>query len=231
MPLLPVSKLDGNPPGAPQPAIITGIWVKKQEQIPCMFRPRQLSFLKNNSWEETTSLGSEVSRVHFNGGKAVTFSLELFFDTYETREDVREKYTDKIWNLMKIDEDTARGSYKGNPPLCEFSWGMMSAFQAVITKIDQKFTMFLADGTPVRATLNVDFLQAEEIDMSPKQDPSTTSVPKYKARRVKQGETIDGIASQEYGDSSLWRVIADDNRLGDPMQLTPGQLLIIPPKP
>jgi nucleoid-associated protein YgaU len=46
---------------------------------------------------------------------------------------------------------------------------------------------------------------------------------------VKEGETISLIAAQEYGDPSLWRIIADENRLEDPRRLAVGSLLVIPP--
>lgn len=231
MPLMPVNAPIPKLPGALAKAVITNYGVTPPEDIPCMFIPKQYSFKKSNSWEETTAPGSNAPKVHFGGGKAITFSLDLFFDTYETGEDVRVKYTDKIWNLMKINEKTVEENYKGNPPLCRFSWGKMLSFQAVITEINQTFTMFLGDGTPVRATLKVDFLQAEEIDKFGKQNPTTLSVPGYKTRRVRQGETIDWIAYEEYSDSSLWRFVADVNDLEDPLRLAAGQVLAIPPKP
>ena len=48
---------------------------------------------------------------------------------------------------------------------------------------------------------------------------------------VKPGDTLRGIAEKFYGDASLDDVIADANGIDDPMQLSAGQELIIPPEP
>jgi len=48
-------------------------------------------------------------------------------------------------------------------------------------------------------------------------------------RVVMPGETIDGIAFSEYGDSKRWRAIADFNNLDNPLRLRIGQRLALPP--
>ena len=49
-----------------------------------------------------------------------------------------------------------------------------------------------------------------------------------KKRVLKEGERLDQIAGQEYGDSRLWWVIAAASNIGWWMQLPPGTLLTIP---
>ena len=159
----------------------------------------------------------------------MTLQMDLFFDTYEAGDDVRTKYTNKIWKLMMINKDKKDKGHKGWPPLCEFRWGQSWSFKAVITSLSQKFTLFLANGTPVRSTMKVTFQQAVEEGKYPGQNPTTVTKPGYKTRRVKQGETLDWIAFDEYEDSTLWRFLADTNNLDDPMELTAGQVLAIAP--
>ena len=53
----------------------------------------------------------------------------------------------------------------------------------------------------------------------------------YKQWTVRDGDTIDWIAFTEYGDSNMWRYIADLNGLDDPGHLRPGQKLSIAPPP
>ena len=86
--------------------------------------------------------------LEFNGGNPTDLKVTLMFDTYETGDDVRDSYTNALWemamvNKAKIDPKTK----KGQPPQCEFRWGTMWSFKAVIANITQKFTLFLADGT------------------------------------------------------------------------------------
>lgn len=201
------------------------------ETIECMFRPKEYSFKKTNSWESGLVKGKNVPKVEFKGGQAMTLDMELFFDTYEAGEDVRTKYTDKIWKLMLINPNTKDKGHKGWPPQCEFRWGQTWSFKAVITSLSQKFILFLSDGTPVRSTMTVSFQQAAEEGKYPGQNPTTMSVPGYKTRNVRQGETIDWIAFDEYGDPTLWRFLANANNLENPLQLEIGQILAIPPLP
>lgn len=46
-----------------------------------------------------------------------------------------------------------------------------------------------------------------------------------------EGETIDGLAHRYWGDRTLWRAIADRNRINDVRQIAPGTVLLIPEMP
>jgi nucleoid-associated protein YgaU len=109
-----------------------------------------------------------------------------------------------------------------------FSWGQTWLFKAVITSITQKFTMFIADGTPVRATLNVTFRQVEDEGALAKQNPTSGGTGGERLWTVNEGDTLSWIAYQELGDTSRWREIADANRLTRVRRLRPGTMLVIP---
>ena len=47
---------------------------------------------------------------------------------------------------------------------------------------------------------------------------------------VAEGDRLDWIAYQEYGEASEWRRIAEANHLADPLALRPGMTLAIPPR-
>ena len=49
-----------------------------------------------------------------------------------------------------------------------------------------------------------------------------------KTRALKEGERLDQIAAQEYGDSRLWWIIAAASNIGWWLQIPPGTLLTIP---
>jgi hypothetical protein len=148
--------------------------------IECLFNPNEYTFSKRNTWSPGEVKGKNVPELEFGGGGSTTLKMQLFFDTYATGEDVR-KYTLRIWRLLKIDEkQTDMTSAKGRPPLVEFQWGNFVSFKGVITDISQKYTLFRDDGTPVRATLDVSFLQAKEEERYPGQNPTTIGQPGYK---------------------------------------------------
>jgi hypothetical protein len=203
------------------------------EQIPCYFNPKEYTFAKSNNWTPAPKAGSNVPQLNFGGGQAGTLQLELFFDTYtrgaQTPVDVRREYTDKIWRLMVIDPKlTDNKNKKGRPPTVRFQFGPAVSFNAIITSISQKFTLFALDGTPVRATLTVSFQQNQDIDSHALQNPTSKGIGGERVWTVTDGDTLAWIAHKEYGDTSRWRQIADANRLTEVRHLTPGTVLVIP---
>ena len=217
------------PSSKPERAQIINLDDRTERPIECLFNPNEYTFGKQNTWNKQEIRGKNVPQLEFGGGSSMTLKMQLFFDTYTTGDDVR-KTTNRIWKLMNInDKLTDMTSTKGRPPMVEFQWGSTWSFKSVITNITQRFTLFRYDGTPVRATLDVDFLQAKEKGKYPGQNPTTVGQPGYKRRMVQEGATIDWIAFEEYGDSAMWRFIADTNSLDNPSRLKPGQVLAIAP--
>jgi hypothetical protein len=202
------------------------------DSVECMFNPKEYTFTKQNEWNFVDRKGSNLPNPEFKSGRPATLKMQLFFDTFEAREDVRSEYTNKIWDLTRVNEDLKdRKTRKGRPPLCRFQWGKAWSFKAVVTNIAQKFTLFQSDGTPVRATLDVTFQQVEDEGLYPRQNPTSGGGEGRKLRVVREGERIDWIATTEYGDPTLWRLIAQQNDLDDPLMLEPGQVLAIPSLP
>lgn len=197
--------------------------------IKCMFNPKEYSFSKQNQWNEGKTPAKDVPQYEFGGGKPASLQMQLFFDTFATREDVREKYTDAIWELMMIDPDlTDQTTKRGRPPMVRFIWGQNWSFDAVITSIKQQFTLFLDTGAPVRATLDITFQQIKDTKHLKPQNPTSGGVGGERVWRVSAGDTLAWIAYKEYGDATMWRLIADANRLTKVRDLTPGTELEIP---
>ena len=88
----------------------------------------------------------------FKSPTAMTLSVTLQFDTYEERVSVRDKYVRKLEKLtmMKSKAKDDKDVKNHAPPLVRFCWGKLN-FKGVIVSLSQKYTMFLSDGTPVRA--------------------------------------------------------------------------------
>jgi nucleoid-associated protein YgaU len=207
------------------------------EQVECLFNPKEYGFDKSNKWEQKKTSGKNLPQLTFGGGNPATLKVELFFDTYADAtpgsppKDVRKEYTDKIWKLMAVDYDRLKdpSSKKARPPRVRFHWGTTWNFIAVIESISQKFTLFYHDGTPLRATLNVSFKQeVDQGDLQPSTNPTSGGVGGEKFWTVEVGDTLGYIAYKEYGQTSLWRVIADANGLEEVRELQPGTVLLIP---
>lgn len=211
-------------------------------KVVCMFNPREYSFTKQNQWSESQSKGENTGRLEFGGGAPAKLTIQLFFDTYEAHsygsrrlnsagDDVR-RYTRPLWEMMRVSERKRNATTgRGEPPRVRFTWGTTWSFEAVIESITQKFTLFLEDGTPVRATLDVAFKQLADEGQYPRQNPTSGGHPGDRLRAVRSGETLAQIAFEEYGDATIWRHLAQANGIADPLRLRPGQLLVIVPPP
>jgi hypothetical protein len=196
--------------------------------VVCHFNPDTFSLDRTVNWNVDTSIGGDASTLSFSGGQASDLTMTLLFDTTDTGNDVRDTYATLI-DLSEIDQSKKNAKTgMGEPPLCRFEWGRFLTFTAVITKLSQKFLMFKADGTPLRAEVTVTFKQVEPA--SRPQNPTTRTEPR-KVWVVLEGQTLDWIAYQEYGDPAYWRHIAETNQLANPLDLKPGQVLKLVPLP
>ncbi|MGH8571151.1 MAG: LysM peptidoglycan-binding domain-containing protein, partial [Gammaproteobacteria bacterium] len=114
-----------------------------------------------------------------------------------------------------------------HPPVCHLSWGTFTdIFTGVLTQLDQRFTLFLSDGTPVRATLSCSFLEFQTRAHRRAREMNSADV--VKTRVVRRHDTLHSIAAEEYRDPSRWRHIASANGILNPRELKPGTVLTIP---
>ncbi|HEX6745749.1 MAG TPA: LysM peptidoglycan-binding domain-containing protein [Longimicrobium sp.] len=193
-----------------------------------MFNPNTITLAKTVNWTDQGGKRRDHPRVQFEGGGSRTLTLSLFFDSYEAGDsdkDVR-KHTKKVADLARFDGNLHR------PPVCLVSWGKTDQaydlpFKGVVTSLTQKYTMFLADGTPVRATVDVTLKEYDDPGKQERRNP-THSPDRRRTRAVKRGDTLWSIAAVVYEDPSRWRPIADANGIANPRELVPGTELIIP---
>jgi nucleoid-associated protein YgaU len=216
-----------------------------QGSIEALFNPSEISMTRSADWEQQLTVGQSSALVEqeFRSIQAETFSIELFFDTYESRSsamtgaraaasflpaslipgreasDVRQ-YTDQIARLIEVDTELHR------PPLCDLRWGVFDIFTGVLTTLEQRFTLFLDDGTPVRATLTCDFVEVGTQAQARATELHSSDV--VKTRQVRRYDTLQSLAADEYGDPALWRPIATANGIVNPRDLRPGTMLTIP---
>ena len=161
--------------------------------IPFLFNPSEFTVDRTNQFTEVNIPGLSGSIFQFVRGGSRTVNMDLFFDTYEAGTDVR-LFTDLItgWDsgstysklsggakgLMDIDSDTHA------PPVCQFIWGSY-IFPCIIERVNKRFTMFLPDGIPVRATLSVTLREYKEYEVQLK-EAARQSSDRTKTHTVKE---------------------------------------------
>lgn len=212
--------------GGLEPAVI--INKNTQEAVPCMFNPYEYTISKKNTYESAETKGRNIPRIRFKQGGAQTLKLKLLFDTYAEGMDVH-AYTAPLWKMMMVDEDKAnQRTGKSEPPHCILRWGRFE-FEAVITTMSQKPTLFLKDGTPVRTVVDITLQQVIDEEEHEGQNPTSGGGVAPKTRLLYAGDRLDLIAWEEYGECAKWRLIAEANDIIDPLRLRSGQVIIIPP--
>jgi contractile injection system tube protein/LysM domain-containing protein len=203
------------------------------QKIPVMFNPEEYTLNREINYAQSVIPGLSGPVLQFVSGNMQTLEMELFVDTYEehrfgarvlnsAQSDLRD-FTSQITDLMNI-QPASHG-----PPVLLFTWASLS-FTCVLARASQRFIMFLPDGTPVRARLQVVFNEFRNVDLEAKEVKRETA-DFTKRYTVNQGETLSGIAGSNYGDPALWRVIALANAIDRPRPLAAGQELVLPNLP
>jgi len=189
------------------------------ERFSVMYNPEEYQLEQGNNFAEIGVPGLNAPPLQYVRGTLRVLSMELFFDTYELHQDVRD-YTGKIVGLLdKMLRTNA-------PPVLVFLLGQFH-FQCVLAQVGQRFTMFSRDGTPVRATLTVRFQEYQRVEIQMQQGlflgPPTL-------HHIVEGQTLSGMAATYLGDSQRWREIAEANHIDDPLHIPAGSPLVIPEK-
>jgi nucleoid-associated protein YgaU len=193
------------------------------------FNPEEYTVSQGVNYAQAAIPGLSAPLLQFAHGEMQTLEMELLVDTYEAHQssggstsagsDVR-TVVQQLTDLMTIDPSTHA------PPVLLFTWASLS-FTCVLVKCSQRFIMFLPNGTPVRARLQVTFNEFTNADLEPKEVKRETST-YTKQYIVSQNETISAIAGRVYNDPTNWRPIAINNDLDDPRSLSVGRRLLIP---
>jgi nucleoid-associated protein YgaU len=191
------------------------------ETIDVMFNPEDYTVSLEASFNADEGQESSPS---FNKVEIKNFIVESFFDSYETQSDVREK-TNKIAKLLM---PAVEGPDRNRPPICLFVWGKYT-YKGIIHKLDQKFTMFLETGIPVRAVLTFTFKSVA----TPQEYAEYMGIEACrKVWTVKSSDRLDLIAYRALKNAALWRKIADENNIDDPIAFPRthdiGKTLVIP---
>lgn len=203
------------------------------ERLPVLFNPEEYTLNKDVTYAQIGVPGLGSPLLQFIHGGLQTLEMELFLDTYEEHreagrllnragEDVR-TYVRALTSLLDIEPTTHA------PPVVLFTWASLS-FTCVLARANQRFVMFLPDGTPVRARVQVAFQEFTNASLEPREVKRETA-DYSKVHVVGQGETLSGIAGQVYGNPRSWRAIALRNNVDDPRRLPTGLTLLIPQLP
>jgi hypothetical protein len=131
--------------------------LESPEVFEAQFNPKEISIDKSVPWKKHKSSEGDAPTLEFTAAEPRTLGAELLFDTFEAGTNVQNLIA-PLEKLATVDPTRKR------PPLIQFSWGSkFPAFAGVIESISVKYTLFLPDGTPVRATVAVTVKEAASV--------------------------------------------------------------------
>jgi hypothetical protein len=157
--------------------------------IEFMFNPTEVRFSRSISIEQaqgsrTQSGQNQTSFKHPNPYQLTISNIML--DTYE-----RESEQRSVLEPLKPFTEAVAFATDGNgqakrPPIYLFTWGENIYLRCFIKTCNFRLTMFLSDGTPVRAVVDLTLEQVD--DSTPQPSQGTPNV--TQAQRETQGRTI-----------------------------------------
>ncbi len=199
------------------------------------YNPKELSFSSEAVIKTvSTGAGTDEPQQQVVGAKGSELSFELFFSIFEVGDLLAAKLQindlvelkNELLALTRPHESTVGANKTPSPPLVDFSWGDLITDPALVKKVAVTYTHMLPDGTPVRMKAKVDFTGT----MKEKKGTNPTSGGRTnrKSHTLLAGETLASVAFAEFNDSALWRAIAEENEIDDPMRMKAGSVLLLP---
>ncbi len=158
----------------------------EKTDVVAYYNPKEISVDRSVPWNKHKSSKGDTHVLEFTNAEPMTLSCELFCDLYEEKGNVYAAFVEPLLHLTKVKESGNEEDKR--PPKCIFIWGKnFPRFEGVVESLSIKYTMFLADGTPCRATATVKMKQADQV--------------KTKVRKKKKsGGGSGGSGSGERGD-------------------------------
>lgn len=189
------------------------------DTINVMFNPTTYTLSKSATIAEIGIPGLDYPLLQFIRGNSEDLKMQLFVDTTDSGEDAN-ICLNKLHELIDVDGDLHA------PPVCQFQWGSRT-FDCVLTSLSQQLLLFDASGNPLRAKVDVIFKAYRNSEVQLKEiKHSTSDYTSY--RTFIEGDMLSSIAGEEYHDPGLWRLIAEENNIDDPLSMAPGTILKIP---
>ena len=222
------------PPGGTETAVHTG-GSPPEKTYEFDYNPKEINFSSEAIIKTaSTGAGTNEPQQQVVGAKGSELSFELFYSIVEVRgpSDFQLQITDlvslkeELLALTRPHESTVAPNKTPSPPLVDFSWGDLITDPALVKKVAVTYTHMLPNGKPARLKAKVDFTGTMKEKKAT--NPTSGGRTNRKTHTLLSGETLASVAYTEFNDAGLWRAIAEENEIDDPMRLIPGAVLLLP---
>ncbi len=210
----------------------------QDEQIASLFvapiNPESFTKSLRVSVDQQKGHGNEGTEIRYRSTAPEQLQLEFILDGTGTMENYSGKTGDysKVPVTLQLKDFlncvyTIDGSIH-RPNFLIVMWGSEVNFRCVLSNCDINYTLFQADGSPLRVKINATFLRhksREEILAESKL--SSPDLTHY--RKVTQGDRLDNLSYTIYNDPGYLTELGYYNGLSTVRKLKPGTQLSFPP--
>jgi hypothetical protein len=189
------------------------------------FNPKEITIDKPVPWQKHKNVEGDNPTLEFTAAEPKTLACELMFDMFEERGDVHAKYISQLEKMALVDTSVKR------PPLLTFTWGAnFPVFKGVIEKLNVKYTLFLPDGTPCRATVQLTMKQANKLLNKKEAEAANKRAEQNQGTTTQGGERADQVAENSGHGAANTRQMASQNNMDNPQSIPPGTNVQGPPR-
>lgn len=192
------------------------------------YNPSEVKTSRSATWKKPD--GAMTDRPEYISSGPQKAQLSIFFDEWSNSDGDVSKQVNKLLSWTKPSPISVAQHDRPRPPVVGFQWGQSGALadhKWCIESVSAEYTMFRANGTPIRATCDLSL--SEYSDDSPlAQNPTSGARESRRSRILGEGDSLASIAFGEFGDATLWRALARLNGIDDPMAIVPGTLILVP---
>lgn len=194
------------------------------KQFTVMFNPNTYAQKYEVTYHDRQGQGDTGSPQVFGKVKPQEYSFEFVFDGTGTAADKAEVHQ-TVEDFLKV-----TGKHDGEihrPLYLKLTWGTLIS-KCVLKNAEITYTLFKADGTPLRAKVKAAFAENIEdtlrVAEERKNSPDLSHV-----HTVKEGEHLSLLSYRYYNDPSYYIQVAAFNKINNYRQLEIGQKIIFPP--
>ncbi len=191
-------------------------------EFTAQFNPETWPEDRNTRYDSSQAHGTNGTDPKFGGVKPRIFKFDFFLDGTGASGSI-----DVLEQIDLFKHTTGFAGEIHRPSFCIIAYGTFIAL-CVLKNMNVKYTSFKVDGSPLKATINAEFVEhtsneAQEL-ISNLTSPDLTHV-----RTTKASDTLPLMCQNIYRDPKLYLEVARVNGIDNFRTLKPGKRITFPP--
>lgn len=198
------------------------------------FNPNEISMSRTAVTTDKANPGQKGTKRKTNKVKPSSIKInKVVFEGLDTklRCDTLLTWATPTFGTIGMIAALAGQNLKADPPELTFQWGppLIGFMYTVRMKtVSVTYKRFTSAGVPIRAEISLTMDEVPSLLATLPQNPTSGGQPGRRAHTVGHGETLQTIATANYGNPNAWRRIAEVNGIKDPSRVRPGATVYLP---